>query len=82
MGIDSLSTHHTAFSTLTYVRLLCGHRGCPLRTLYGIDIISLFAIIVNIINYLSHSKARFNLLKDSSLPKISAISTDPPGVTL
>ena len=27
--------HHSSFSTLPYGRLLCGHRACPSRTLYG-----------------------------------------------
>jgi len=29
------SAHRSAFSTFPFGRLLCGHRGCPLRTLYG-----------------------------------------------
>nr|DAO53600.1 MAG TPA: hypothetical protein [Caudoviricetes sp.] len=32
-------THRSAFSTLPPGRLLCGHRGCPSRTLYGRSIV-------------------------------------------
>ena len=40
-------THRSAFSTLPSGRLLCGQRGCPSRTPYGISIIARGGLHVN-----------------------------------
>ena len=40
-------THRSAFSTLPSGRLLCGQRGCPSRTPYGISIIARGVLHVN-----------------------------------